>query len=156
MNQCKPDSYILLVESANWDLDNDAFPMNSWDFISNYFINHYYIRVLFWFKTIPIIGSLARSALFKQLSFVYDVVSTYLIAHERVESMGSSFPIQEEVMALIFKESEENRNMAEDYLSNYLNVSFPEITKSIQNIKAAHSILTRQKGKFYIQQGTRI
>lgn len=136
-----------MVESSNWDLDNDSYPMNSWDFISTYFINDYYLRVLYYLKGLPIIGSFARSGLFKQLLFVYDVVSTYLLAHEKVEAMISSFPIPEEIMIIIQKESEENRNMAEDYLNNYLSVSFPEITKSIQNIKAAHSILTRQKRK---------
>lgn len=44
------------------------------------------------------------------------------------------------------KESEENRNMAEGYLNNYLNVSFPEINKSIQMKKAAYNILNREKG----------
>ena len=50
-------------------------------------------------------------------------------------------------MQIIIKESEENRALAEDYLYNYLNVSFPEITKSIQNKKAAYSILLHQVGK---------
>ena len=36
--------------------------------------------------------------------------------------------------------------MAENYINNYLNVSFPEINKSIQMKKAAFNILNREKG----------
>ena len=138
------------MESSNWDLDNDAYPMNSWDYISTYFFNDYYMKTLNYLKFVPVVGNFAKGAIFKQLSFVYDVVSTYLIAHEKVEAMVSSFPIPEEIMLIMLKESEENRKMAEDYLTNYLSVSFPEITKSIQNLKAAYSILTRQKRIAYI------
>lgn len=120
--------------------------MNSWDFIATYFINAYYIKMLFYLKPIPLIGTWAKNSLFKQLLFIYDVASTYLIAHSKVEHEATTFPINEDIMTIIIKESEENRVMAEDYINNYLNVSFPEIIKSIQNIKAAHSILTRQKG----------
>ena len=35
--------------------------------------------------------------------------------------------------------------MAEEYLNNYLNVSFPEVNKSIQMKKAAFSVLNRVK-----------
>lgn len=123
--------------------------MKSWEFISTNFIDHYYIRMLFRMKRFPLIGYFARRALFRQLSFIYDVVSTYLLAHEKVDHMAKSFPIQEDLMNVIFSESHQNRTMAEDYLNNYLGLSFPEITRSIQSIKASHNILTRKKGLIY-------
>ena len=135
-----------MTESANWDLDNDAYPLNSWDFISSSFLDDFYIRILHFFKNVPVLGRYAKKNLVNQLLSAYDVISTYLMAHEKVEKMISSFPIPEEIMLIIQKESEENRKMAEDYLHNYITVSFPEITVSIQNLKAAHSVLTHQKG----------
>lgn len=36
-NQCTPDTIILLIQSANLDLDNDKEPMNSWEFLQSQF-----------------------------------------------------------------------------------------------------------------------
>jgi NhaP-type Na+/H+ or K+/H+ antiporter len=145
-NTCGPDAYILLLESANWDLDNDAQPMNSWDYISNHFLNQTYIKILFRAKSLPYIGQHAKNALFNHMSFVYDVVSSYIMAHEEVEKLFTeeTMNLQEEILKTVIKESEENRNYAEAFLNGYLNVSFPEITEAIQNKKAAHSVLNWQ------------
>jgi len=72
------------------------------------------------------------------MCFVYDVVSSYIMAHEHVEHIFTeeSLNISEEILKTILKESEENRHYAEQFLNNYLNVSFPEITTAIQNKKS--------------------
>jgi hypothetical protein len=54
--------------------------------------------------------------------------------------------LPEEVVRIIIKESEDNRQLAAEFLHNTINVSFPEITKALQNKKAAHSILNLQNG----------
>ena len=61
--------------------------MNSWDFIANNFIGQNYIRIIFLVKNLPIIGKYAKNGLFNHLSYVYDVVSTYLLAHKHVEEI---------------------------------------------------------------------
>lgn len=48
-------------------------------------------------------------------------------------------------MRVILTEASENRAMAESYVYDYLNVTFPEINKSIQMKKAAYNILNREK-----------
>ena len=76
----------MLLESVSWDLDYaDVQPMNSWEFLSNYFLKRKYVRLLFALKNYPIIGKFARNTVFSQLSFGYDVISCYIRAHEHVE-----------------------------------------------------------------------
>lgn len=48
---------------------------------------------------------------------------------------------EEKYVAEILLESAENKKQAENYLYNYLDVSFPEISKSIRTKKAAYNIL---------------
>jgi len=90
LSQCGPDSFILLKESADWDLDREAYPMSSWDHISIHFMNPSYIRFLFFMKSLPIVGKYAKNALFNHLSYVYDVVLNYVNAHETVENIADT------------------------------------------------------------------
>ncbi len=48
---------------------------------------------------------------------------------------------EEKYVAEILLESNENKKQAENYLYNYLDVSYPEISKSIRTKKAAYNIL---------------
>lgn len=46
----------FLLESADWDLDNEKEKMSSWDFVSNGLVNTQLIKVLFDLKFVPLIG----------------------------------------------------------------------------------------------------
>jgi len=145
MSQCGPDAFIILKESTDWDLDKEAYPMTSWDHLSSHFMNPTYIDALFYLKSIPIVGRYAKNALFNHLSYVYDASLNYVSAHEAVESIAESFPFEEDILRVVLQEASENRAMAESYVYDYLNVTFPEINKSIQMKKAAYNILNREK-----------
>ena len=43
----------------------------------------------------PLIGGLAGNLLFNHISHIYDVVSTYIEAHETAEEISKEFPIPE-------------------------------------------------------------
>jgi hypothetical protein len=88
VHQCSPDTYLQLLESANWDLDTEKEPMNSWDFITNHFFDQSTIQLLFGSRNWPIVGKIARSWLFNHLSFLYDVASSYIAGHEKAESIA--------------------------------------------------------------------
>lgn len=79
------------------------------------------------------------------MGYVHEVTSTYIAAHEKVEHLAHELPIPDKAKHDIISESQYNREKAEDYLSNFLNTSFPEITSTIQNKKAAYSLLYKQK-----------
>ena len=85
INQISGDSLILLVESANFDLDNAHSLMNSWEFISNGLINKSYMNLLFKLKYAAVIGGFARNLLFNHISHAYDVVIGYIISLEKAE-----------------------------------------------------------------------
>jgi len=146
-NQCVPEAFTVLKEAVNWDLDNVAEPMSSWDFVSNYFINPTTIKVLFFLKRLPFVGEMARQNLFNHIFFVYDVVLNYLNAHDEIEKIASSFPFSEDIISTVISESEENKAMAESYFNNYLNISFPEVNQSIQIKRAATAMLNYQKSR---------
>ncbi|EGR30581.1 sodium hydrogen exchanger family protein, putative [Ichthyophthirius multifiliis] len=143
--QCSSNALLLLIESVNWDIDTQNQRMNSWEFLSNYINNPFYIQILFYLKTWPIIGEIAGNMLFNHISHIYDVLSTYIEAHESAEEVIKEFRIQEQVQAYIVRESYDNRLMAEEYIQNYLHISFPEISKMIQTKKAAFSLLESQR-----------
>lgn len=48
--------FEFLLESADWDLDNEKEKMSSWDFVSNGLVNTQLIKVLFDLKFVPLIG----------------------------------------------------------------------------------------------------
>ncbi len=55
------------------------------------------------------------------MSFVHEVTSTYITAHEKVEHLAYELPISENILHVIVKESKFNRGKAEEYLSTFLN-----------------------------------
>lgn len=144
-SQCGPDSFLMLKEATDWDLDDDGTPMSSWDFISASFMNPTYVNAMIKMKNWPVVGKYAKNNLLDHLTLVYDVVTNYINAHEETDDLAKKFPFNEYVLQTILEESDRNREMAEDYIKNYLDVSFPEIRKSIHMKKAAYSILVKQR-----------
>lgn len=143
--QCSGSSLLVLISSVNWDLDNSAERLSSWEFLHTYFTYPFYINTLFILKSFPIIGQFISNMLFNHISNIYDIVSTYILAHEQAEGFCASFPMQQKLRQVIINESINNRNSGEDYIQNYLNISFPEISRQIQTKKAAYQILEHQK-----------
>jgi hypothetical protein len=56
-NQVTASSFLILMESVNWDLDYQSERMNSWEFLSNYFHSPLQTFLLFKLKSVPIIGA---------------------------------------------------------------------------------------------------
>lgn len=83
---CNPDSLKTLIESVDWDLDDESNKMNSWEFISSSLdSNSFYVKALFVTRKWPVIKHYTSNKLFIYIAFVYDLVSIYIEAHEIVE-----------------------------------------------------------------------
>jgi len=54
---------------------------------------------------------------------------------------AEAFGAQEEVMKKVFEESISNQKHAEEFLENFLNASFPEISLEIKTKKAAFNVV---------------
>jgi hypothetical protein len=87
-------SFLLLMETVNWDLDNQMERMNSWEFLMTYLHNPIYMHALFKLKTFPLIGNYVSSVLFNRLSEIYDVISNYIVAHAMTQEIAQEFTIQ--------------------------------------------------------------
>ena len=72
-------------------------------------------------------------------------MSTFIRAQCEVSHLANEFPIDQQIINQIQKESEENVINALAFLENYLDVSFPEIISSIQTKQSSLSVLTRVK-----------
>ncbi|EGR28403.1 sodium hydrogen exchanger family protein, putative [Ichthyophthirius multifiliis] len=148
-NQCTGQSLLSLIETVDWDLDNEVSQMHTWDWLKRQ-IDENYINFIFQLRNWPIIGRFAKKKLYNYIAQIYDMISSYIEAHEIVEESICDIQFDERYVAEILIESQENRKQAESYLYNYLDVSFPEISKSIRTKKAAYTILEFQKD--YIQK----
>lgn len=148
VNQASGDSYILLNNAVNFDIDNIHQRLNSWEFIKVGLINTQYVSLLFKLRFTPLIGKFSRNLLFNHIFSAYDIAIGYIESHEIAQHIFKQFPLDEKVIEDIVEESNQNKESAEKYLHNYLMVSFPEIIQQIQNKKAATSVLEHQKSNF--------
>lgn len=154
-NQCSGDAFLILTESANWDLDNDQSQLDSWNIINNYFYKPRYVKAVMELQNVACVGGIVKHVVFTHIANAYDVASCYVEAHRTAESLARKvilffcgmkliiykFPMNEKYVKIIKNEVETNRKKAEDYIYSYLEVSFPEITRSIQTKRAAYNIL---------------
>ena len=83
---CNPDSLKTLIESVDWDLDDESNKMNSWEFIHGQLgMNSLYVQILFTTRKWPLIKLYTSNKLYIYIAYVYDLVSTYIEAHDIVE-----------------------------------------------------------------------
>lgn len=74
-----PDAVMLLLQSANVDLDMDTEALESWSWIKHQIT--YNIKFVSELRKSYLIGSFARDYLFNYISYCYDVVSSYIQAN---------------------------------------------------------------------------
>lgn len=89
------------------------------------------MRFLYSLNKFPIIRGFSGDLLFDWVAIGYEVISTYVRAHEEMENMIEEFPINVTLKKKLSKESKENRTNAENFIEGYFYVSFPEIIKLI-------------------------
>lgn len=144
---------MLLIQSANSDLDKETEEIESWNWIKGEI--SFMMRVYSELMKLTLVNEVAKSYLFEYVSFCYDVVSSYIKANEQVREDLEDFyntddykDRQEEINTLrnIMRESEENQKEAEFFLVNYLEPSFPEIEKEVKTRKVSFFILHSFKG----------
>lgn len=86
-------------------MDSINEPMNSWDYLESHLQNPAFISLCFQLKNYPIIGRHAFSALFNRVSFIYDVISTYVQTLEMCEDEIKEMPMDRDIKDEIVKES---------------------------------------------------
>ena len=86
-NQCSGDAFLNLIESANWDLDNENSPMNSWTIINNTFYKPGYVKAIMELQNFSCIGGIVKHLVFTHVSHAYDITSCYVEAHRNAENL---------------------------------------------------------------------
>lgn len=142
--QCSPDAVVVLMEAADRALDHESTPMQDWDFILSYFISERILRCSGSLAKIPLIGYIFSQYLFTQFSFIYDVGTNFVEAHEEASNMLVNMINEKDFVTKIKSESVPNTQKAENYLNKYIEDMFPEITKAIQHRKAQYYLLIHE------------
>ncbi|EAR83252.2 sodium/hydrogen exchanger family protein (macronuclear) [Tetrahymena thermophila SB210] len=143
-NQCTGESYIRLCEAVDWDLDLETSLMNNWTYLKRQFSEgyiHFYSTLRNW----TIIGNWAKKQLFQHISGIFDMVHTYLEAHKIAMTNLLSIKQDERYIQIILQEAQENEIYAKQYLDDFLDISFPDVSQQIRTKKVAFTILEYQK-----------
>ncbi|KAL4469081.1 hypothetical protein ABPG72_007760 [Tetrahymena utriculariae] len=143
-NQCTGESYIRLCEAVDWDLDLETSLMNNWSYLKRQFSEghiHFYSTLRNW----TIIGNWAKRQLFQHISGNFDMVHTYLEAHKIAMTSLLSIKQDERYIQIILQEAQENEMNAKQYLDDFLDISFPDVSQQIRTKKVAFTILEYQK-----------
>ena len=90
--------------------------MSSWNIVSSNFYKTHYIKLLHDMRKLPLIGGLIRNIVFNHISSAYNVVVSYVLAHQKAESILVDFGVSQKLIDIIMFESEKNREDAEHYL----------------------------------------
>jgi len=91
------------------------------------------------------LGRFAKSLLFSYIYNIYDIVSCYMEALSILKEEASHYNFPQNLLLEIINEVEDNKKSAVEYLQDYLEVSFPEISKELHTKKAAFEILEFEK-----------
>ena len=92
-------------------------------------------------KNYPLFGGIAKYYINKHMAFVYEVVTTHILASEQVvKTSRENIPLRGDYVRKIIKELEDQIKSAEIYLLT-LKETFPQIIKMIQTKQAAFSTL---------------
>lgn len=126
-------------------MDDLNEPLNSWDYLESSLKNPEFVSFCFKKKDWPIVGKLLTGVLFNYIGSVYDIISTYLDAMEECELELDSMHADKAIIEKISQESQDNRDLARDFLDEFIKVSFPEIALEIQINKITQSIITYGK-----------
>ena len=146
-NNTSAEASIILIEAANFDLDKQNEEMNSFEWIKDN-IPKKTIRFLHQHKEDNIFGNFASNYLFHQISYSYDVISSFIEAQEKVRSQVEKFvfdSFEKKYVEPIFKESRQMEKEAIDFLHEELLTKYPEICKEVQTRKATFHILEHAK-----------
>lgn len=119
--------------------------LNSWDYLESSLKNPEFVSFCFKRKDWPILGKLLTGALFNYIGSVYDIISTYADALEECELELELMHTDKNIIDQIAQESRDNRELALDFLAEFIKVSFPEIALEIQINKITQSIMTYGK-----------
>lgn len=87
-NQCSGDSFLKLIESADWDLDNENSAMTSWTVINNSFYKPGYVKAIMELQNVHCIGSIVKQVVFNHVAHAYDITSCYVEAHRNAEALA--------------------------------------------------------------------
>lgn len=103
------------------------------------------IRFLYQYKSNKLFGGIAGSFLFKQVSYAYDIISSFIEAQEKVRKQAEGFGFEKKYLEPILRESKLMQKEAKGFLDEELVTKYPEISREVQTRKASFHMLEHTK-----------
>lgn len=145
-NQITGPATRLLNEAVEISLEANNKPIAIWEFLYSAFVSNkttaLYLKVKDWI----IIGPLAKKYVANHLSFLYQVVTTFIIIAEEVIEHHEDIPLSKEHIKVVVEELEKNRIDANNYIIS-IQDQFAELIINVQIKRAAYNILFFQRQK---------
>lgn len=141
------ESALILINSANMSLDEEAVPMQDWEYAMNdaYYksLSEYSLRLSNW----PCLGSILKNFVNDRMIIAYDVASTFVHAHHEAKELvdDSEIDCDKAIFDEIVLEQHLQVRGAEDFIRSVIEMKFPDISSFCQTKKACYKLLYTQK-----------
>ncbi|EGR31636.1 sodium hydrogen exchanger family protein, putative [Ichthyophthirius multifiliis] len=143
--QISGNAVKLLQEGINIALENTQNELKQlWDLIYINFTNFSTLEIMFAINNWFIIGGFAKTYITHHLTFVFEVVQTFIICSKEIEEIQNFLPLRKDFIEKVNQELQFGVIQAQKYLAELSN-NFPQILKSIHTKRAACSIIEYQK-----------
>eukprot|EP00331_Platyophrya_macrostoma_P017204 CAMPEP_0176462354 /NCGR_PEP_ID=MMETSP0127-20121128/35212_1 /TAXON_ID=938130 /ORGANISM="Platyophrya macrostoma, Strain WH" /LENGTH=690 /DNA_ID=CAMNT_0017854245 /DNA_START=324 /DNA_END=2396 /DNA_ORIENTATION=- len=134
----------LLAEAIEMSLDDNRKPIAIWELLYSIFTGNKLMNLYFKAKDWFIIGRFAKKYIADHLSFLYQVVTTFVIIAEEVIEHQGDVPLSKEHIKVVIEELEKNKNDASNYVISVQD-QFSDTIKNIQMRRAAYNVLFFQR-----------
>jgi hypothetical protein len=125
------DAVIILLESADTELDKFDTPIADWDDILNLVGD----TNPSWFKVklanFPLVGSYLKKQQFNRVSTYYDILVNFVESHEMAHKLMYEVIEDRKYANIVVEETRVNIHKAEEYNVNMIEAVYPEICKAI-------------------------
>jgi hypothetical protein len=142
--QCMSDSVEILIESADRCMDDESHELCDFDFISGFLSSAWYLDVLARLINVPLLGRLAHSALFEHHFQSYDILISFIEAHDETKRLMMNVMEGNRFIDEILHESHEQVRHAEKYMHKHIEYDFPEVCKALQHRRAMYYLLVHE------------
>ena len=143
-SQLTGDAARLLSEACDFGLDNTSKPIWIWEFLHSTFTGRRSINTYFRLRDTFFIGRFARKYISQHLSFVYQVVTTFMLVAEEVMENHAEIPLSKQHINVVLEEVERNKVDANGYIVS-IQDQFSETIKNIQVKRASYNVLHFQR-----------
>lgn len=138
------DSVIVLMESADTELDEDQTPISDWEDIETLIGDSNVSWLEMKMINLPLIGTWVKNKQVYKITTSYEIIVNFIESHEQTQQLLLKIFQDKKYANIIVEEGRKQCREAEEYNLNTIEAVFPEVCKSIQVRRAKYSLLVKE------------